>query len=173
MMNILGRFFSYAVIFLASLETESLMEAFYRSWGRPKGKKFAKSIIDTFHVAEWQTPSGIFAGETPAFEVSNTRIKRAYGRIARRLFFHEHGIRLPDEYVTEVRPWVEEDSSLLQEIPRMFGNQSIYSIGDTVFKYTWITAKDNPYASIWLLQFYRRALVLVRSIPRAVAHRNG
>lgn len=144
-------------------EAKAIMETFFRSWERPRGERFARSFFRTFQIAEWQTPSGLFAGNTPAFEVENKRLQRVYERIVRGLFFHEQGFRVPDDYRVETMLWVEERPNLLRALPRYFRGRPIRRIGG-VFTYTCVFG-ENPAISLWLFNFYRHALTMIRTSP--------
>lgn len=149
-------------------EAKALMEGFYRSWERPRGTRFARSVANTFQIAEWHTPAGLFVGRSPAFEVDNKRMRRIYARITRGLFFHEQGVRVPDDYRVEVTLWVEEKPKVMETIPRMLGGREPKKIGG-IFVYKWARAVENPLTSIWLMQFYRRALALAHVFPERMA----
>jgi hypothetical protein len=152
-------------------ESSSLVDAIFRGWKRPHARRFGLGFWNTVGIAEVSTSAGVFLGHTPAFEVSNRRLARIYARIVRGLFFHERGFRIPDDYGVAVALWLEEKPEEMRKLPRYFGGRPIQKIGkggSPVFVYSWTPADHQPVVSLWLMQFYRRAVTVAEVLPLEV-----
>lgn len=167
-------YFRMAMVLRADIssqpESSSLVDAIFRGWTRPHAGRFGLGFWNTVGMAEVNTPAGVFLGHTQAFEVSNRRLARVYARIVRGLFFHERGFRIPDDYGIALWLWLEEKPEEMKRLPRYFAGRPIRKLGKArapVLVYSWAGADDQPVVSLWLMQFYRRAVTVAEVLPRA------
>jgi hypothetical protein len=148
---------------------QQIVDKALRSFTRSEGVGLARSILGTIKNVELRGPSGLYYGRADTYSVDLERVRRTCNRIVRGLYYKEMGYRLPTDAFTHsevVRPITDPrilDSNL--ENIQLVANQPAKSIGTNLFFYKYLIAGDDPSASLWLLNFYHKILVLVLTVP--------
>lgn len=134
---------------------QSVIDTIFRSLRRPQARGLASLVETSLVEIEQRTEEGIVAGTVPAFKVQGPRLERVGGRIVRALFFKEFNQPLPATHVAKAsiqQFGLDNLWPLIKEVqfaePRSFAADS--------FHYTYATVPDDPFSSIWLINFFDR-----------------
>jgi hypothetical protein len=148
---------------------QQIVDKALRSFKRPESAGLTRTFLRTFNKVELRGPSGLYYGKATTYTVDLVRVRRTCNRIVRGLYFKEMGHRLPSDAFTHtevVRPIT--DPKILDENfenIQVVANRPAKAIGTELFFYKYVIAEDEPLASIWLLNFYHKILVLGLSVP--------
>jgi hypothetical protein len=118
------------------------------------------------NLGQWPvfSPSGLFAGNTPGFEVDTRRLHRVLEKVVRGLFYSKKLRPLAPAHVVE---WFHVDDSNVAFADRLVQHMSgPEGFGDDVFLYRHYLSQVNEDNSCWLLVFYRVAGFVVRTVPK-------
>lgn len=140
---------------------------------RPQSAGFKHAFLDTVREIELKTPAGIFLGTAGAYDVDFERLEVVASRIARGLFYHEIGRRLPSNCyyrafvlerfdATDLSP----DSTIGRTV-RALSELPHKDIGQGVFRYKWSQVADadrHPNTTAWLFSFYESTLFLASTV---------
>jgi hypothetical protein len=80
-------------------------------------------------------------------------------RLARGLYFHARGERMPDGVPNRARRHTEGG---LKNIVAGFKGSAGMALGD-VFECVYMSATEDPMTTLWLLRFYRRVVFTVET----------
>ena len=148
---------------------QQIVDKALRSFKRPESVGLTRTFFNTFQNVNLRGPSGLYYGKATTYTVDLVRIRRTCNRIVRGLYYKEMGHRLPTDAFTHtevVRPITDPkilDENL--ENIQVVVNQPAKAIGMNLFFYKYVIAGDEPLASIWLLNFYHKILVLGLTVP--------
>jgi hypothetical protein len=138
-----------------------------RSLTKPRKLGFAKSFALGLREIYLVNHAGAIVGKTGAYNVDLARLDKVIARITKGLFYHERGIRLPDNY--DVRSFSDAGlqdatadlkSDLQKLIIEPLMTQSARVVGSNTFVYRVAFTDIDPIASAWLLRFYERVSFL-------------
>lgn len=129
-----------------------------------KARKFFKNI----RMVNVQTPSGLYLGQAPAFEVDPMRMERVLKNIVRGVFYVHRGYPLPPDVPLKVNPGDEHILSmaapLIDKMPPKWRH-----FGDDVFACRYlIDARFKTFIAC-LMVFYRRISYFGLSMPPELA----
>lgn len=141
-------------------------------------RKFAErfgSIVKTLKnlgLRRVHTPSGIYVGNHPTFEVDWPRIERVLCNVLKGVFYVTQQRPLPREFVISVsdvrvlnRDWVDKVISFM--VPWQ-------SFGDSAFGCRYVVSSRQPIEKITcLMQFYEKRLFLAEAITPELLGANG
>lgn len=141
-------------------EVQRNMDAVLRSVVRPEQRKYWDGILGGAQLRDVLSPSGLYVGQRPAYDVNVGRLDRVVARIVKGLFYHEFNRRLPETH--EVAAYFEEgfgcvDSTTMANVLRLCSNVTAEvptERGANVFRFWYKAAEDSPDTSLWVLQFY-------------------
>lgn len=124
------------------------------SMKRPESDQFRRSILSQMKNIELLTPSGISIGSAVTYKCDKERILKVVKRIAKGLFRHHVGKRLPPE--TTVKSELIRNSEDLQFTSDILANvkSKSYTIGNGSFLYRYSICDDQKESSFWLMDFY-------------------
>jgi len=137
------------------------------------GRKGAIGKLKSLHLSylEIRTAEGEMVRRGGAAKVHAQRILGVVTRIAKGLFYHEQGRRVPDDFVVKTF----ELSTSMQQTPRFWTPdnpvrsavlaQPLRTIGGDVFAYRYVTLEDDRDRSLWQLIFYRRFFFFSIVVP--------
>jgi len=135
------------------------INSIFRSLRRPQARGLAKLVESSIVEIEQRTKGGIIAGTAPAFKVQQPRLEQVGGRIIRALFFEEFKQPLPATHVTRAsiqQFGLDNLWPTIKEVP--FAEPRSFAADS--FHYTFATVPDDPFSSIWLLDFFDRLLMV-------------
>ena len=125
----------------------------------PRRIKFLQATLDGFEFRQ-RVVGGVSLGAQPAFHINWQRVDRSVARIIRGLFAHEHGSRLPDEYVAvayHFEGYDRYDIKMMATLNRVHGvalSGSRKRLGEGVLEYGCGTPVADPCTTVWALRFY-------------------
>ena len=129
---------------------------------RPQAAGFRSAFLSTIQSVEVKTASGLYIGNTLAYDVSFARLNRVAAKIVRGLFSFERKAHLSAGYVATARaldgfiPSADKD---LQKLISFVGAEPRHSIG-RVFSYRFRSLPDDPEASLTLFDIYETTAFL-------------
>jgi hypothetical protein len=164
-------YFRFAMISRAdTFEMESAQSIYpkvKRSLTKSTKIGFKKSISDAVKDIDGYTKSGIYFGKVAILDVDLVRLNRVASRIVKGLFYHHtqkhlFGNKDAIAYVVDSLRGLPQDEliNLRDNILKPLKNSSPISIGGDVFEYKYVLAKDEMYASAWLLRFFKKVYFL-------------
>lgn len=136
-------------------------EKFTRAVQRDQSQ-LARDVLVHVRPVELVTPSGLFIRELYAFDAPEGRDKRIFGRIVRGLYQFYTGGTLPDNVDIEIQRIF--DTSAFRNLVHAMNQAGAQfrKVGDgEVFCVQYLVLPDRPAASLWLLDFYQRVVILV------------
>lgn len=109
-----------------------------------------------------KTPAGIYIGNTTGIKIDAKRVNSVSIKIAKGLYYHHFGTRIPDDYSFDVYfdppNWLPE---LLAKPSPLIGRF------DEVFSYKGVVTQEDHATGIWWLSFYKSlGLVVVVENPK-------
>lgn len=151
---------------------QALMAPMIRGLGKPKQRRFAKSVLAAVRTVPVRSPSGLHLGEAPVMDINLDRLRRSASRAVRGLHFHEYSARLEGE----LSVWIEEDIGNHPEAVRSELTKNVvaplYSTvprvleGDVLTYWRFRDAEQTA-GTVWLLQFFGQVRFLAISVPVA------
>jgi hypothetical protein len=132
--------------------------------------KMASDILQKRQIVELKTPGGLYSGEAYTSKEANDKTLEIMTMYTRGLYaYYFHKTLSQDIEFDLVRADVSEP--LNNVIGMLNANGGSYArIGDgDIFECVFGHAVDVPEAGIWVLNFFRRALLVVTTMPRNVA----
>jgi hypothetical protein len=153
-------------------EIAKILPTVFRSLERKDKVGFSRSFAKGFRRLALRTRGGLYLGTHPAYDVNMERVDRVVARIAKGLFCHELGHRLPSDYEVfaaciNMIDDLDEDS---KNTLRALTQRPIRVVGEQVFYYAWSSAVDDENTTAWLLGFYRRVWFFSLTLPRSRNH---
>lgn len=148
-------------------DVEKILPTVFRSLEKPDKVGFAKSLMKTTRQVQVRTPSGLYLGIKPSYDVNLTRLDNVARRIAKGLFYHETGHRLPDRY--DVVAYSDSGLRNVNDTYRQHLETTVIRplvsnapkiIGDQVFIYWAGYTSEDINKSAWLFVFYERVAFL-------------
>ncbi len=118
-----------------------------------------RAILESTRDVERFSPGGIYLGQGKEYALPLKRIVDVSNRIARGLYFHHVGERLPDGYEVVSRPAQALDlssdsaSESLRELIALTDPQ-VFSIAEGAFMYRFGICEDDPGSSFWVFIFF-------------------
>jgi len=134
---------------------QSVIDTIFRSLRRPQARGLASLVETSLVDIEQRTEEGIVAGTVPAFKVQGPRLERFGGRIVRALFFKEFNQPLPATHVAKASIQQFGLDNLWPLIKEVQFAEPLSFAADS-FHYTYATVPDDPFSSIWLINFFDR-----------------
>lgn len=114
-----------------------------------------------------RTPSGLYLGRIPAYNVDLERLERVAVRTIKGLFFENFKRRLSDGYTAtafaaNIGKLQEEQPEVIQ---RLCSGQR-HSVGKPqVFQYWFSSSSENQDVTAWLLSFFERSVFIGFTLP--------
>ena len=150
---------------------DSLLEKIQRAWQRLEGRGLTDDLVQSLGMIELRSQTGLTVGRAPAYHVDLVRVRRTLSRCVRALFWHDVGERLPNEVEVHVEPWEELAPEDQEEYRRIIRGAEVRAIGDRLFQYVRVTATDEPYATMWVLEFWGVADFIALTRPDRLSRR--
>jgi hypothetical protein len=135
----------------------------------------AETFYSNLRVGDLTLRSGLVVSEVGKFDLDWPRVERVLEKIARGLFFHETGARLPEDHAVRIDvlrlagaptalKLIEPISNyLLQKLQA----DSSRHLGDGVFSYSFEPSpKTSPFAGGWLFVFYQAIFIFASIGPK-------
>lgn len=125
----------------------------------PKRHGYLMATMAGFEFKE-RVAGGVLLGKHPAFRINWQRVDRSVARIIRGLFAHQHGSRLPDDYVAVAYhcegydPYDIKMMATLKWVHDAALSGSRERLGEGVLEYGCGTPLDDPHQTVWALRFY-------------------
>lgn len=158
-----------------SEDVKAITPKILRSLERPEASGMNKSFFDDLLPVEMRTKSGLYVGQSGAYQVDIERLIRIAERIVRGLIWHETKSRVDDRYemVTHTEETLHQVSQehkqfIVSKIISPLANRQAKVIGNDVFCYRFQTF-ERLSASAWLIHFYKSTGFLSVVRPRRVA----
>ena len=129
---------------------------------RPQAAGFRSAFLASVQPVEVKTASGLYIGDSLAYDVSFARLNRVAARITRGLFCFEHKALLAPGYVAVARAlegFTPEADKALQPWLAFVGAEDTHSIG-RVFSYRFKSIPDDPESSLALFEIYETTAFL-------------
>lgn len=123
---------------------------------RPEAAGFRSAFLASVQSVEVKTPSGLYIGDSLAYDVSFRRLNRVAARITRGLFCFEHKTLLAPGYVAAARAlegFPPEADGVLRPLLEFVRAGHTHSIG-RVFSYRFRSIPDDPESSLTLFEIY-------------------
>lgn len=114
-------------------------------------RRLKRSIAKTLRDVDLKTPSGIFFDRAKAVLVDGKSYNAVIERIIRGLHFYHTGHILGDKVDVKIN-WHRE---LTEAQFNMASSWPTGSVGGDQFIYKYAIFKEEPLASIWILQFFK------------------
>jgi hypothetical protein len=155
---------------------QRLLPSVLRSLQKPKKLKFSRAFLRSVAKVDVNTKAGIYIGRRSAYNVDLTRLDRVAARIAKGLFYHERGSRLPNGY--EMISYNESGMAHVSEEIALNIQQRILVplwsapervIGPNIFSYRFRFVESDPNLSAWLLTFFKTVGFICLSVTRKIA----
>ena len=125
-----------------------------------KNSKVLKEIYISFRFVDiYHGP--IYLGKRPAFPCDRKRIDRIIGKIVKGLFYFENKKPLSNDFTVKILWSPYKGNKILHEIINALHVSNIKQIGEGVFKYRNIYAKEDLNWSTWELNFYNSYLSFI------------
>jgi hypothetical protein len=134
---------------------QPVIDSIFRSLRRPQARGLARLVETSLVEIEQRTKGGIVAGTVPAFKVQRPRLERVGGRIIRALFFEEFNQPLPTTHVAKASIQQFGLDNLWPSIKEVQFAE-LRSFAADSFHYTFATVPEDPFSSVWLLDFFDR-----------------
>lgn len=134
---------------------QPVIDTIFRSFRRPQARGLARLVETSLVEIEQRTEEGIIAGTVPAFKVQGHRLERVGGRIIRALFFEEFNQPLPATHVAKASIQQFGLDYLWPSIKEVQFAE-LRSFAADSFHYTYATVQEDPFSSVWLLDFFGR-----------------
>ncbi len=125
-------------------------------------RKLKRSIESTLRDVELHTPSGIILGRAQAVLLDSESYDAVIERIVRGLHFYHTGHILGDKSDVTIY-W---HRALTEKIINMVISWATGSVGGDQFIYKYVTFTEEPYGSVWVLQFFGSTWSSARVLPR-------
>lgn len=134
---------------------QPVIDTIFRSLVRPKARGLARLVDSSLVEVEQRTKAGIVVGTAPAFQVQPSRLERVGSRFIRALFFEEFKKPLPPSHMARASI---QQFSLDRLWPTIKEVQfaELRSFAADSFHYTYATVPEDPFSSVWLLDFFGR-----------------
>jgi hypothetical protein len=116
------------------------------------------------------SPSGLYLGQLPSFDIDARRINRIFSYIIRGLYYKTVGKRLPDDCSIDVMRTGAKDADDVLHLIKGLGCNGPYKIGSGVFACAFMYATEEPAISFWVLAFYQRVFFIVETTPLGADH---
>lgn len=130
-----------------------------RSLNRPKGRGFAKSILDSGIGVELDTLDGPEAAT--AYTADWGRFRPVFFKILRGLHWKHRKALLGDEVRFHVVQQTREHP-LPEDLVMLIGESPFFKIGDVVW-FSWACDEEDPRYSVAMVLFYGRAQFVISS----------
>lgn len=135
-------------------QAQQQIDAMVRAAGKPAKRKYAEATMRAFVDIEVRTRKGLVLGTAPAYRVDGQRLYRAVARYVRGLHRLELGARVPDGATITVGLEPERIFAATDEVHHVFSGAPRRVVQEGVFWYAWMSPRDRPEASAWLLVFF-------------------
>jgi hypothetical protein len=136
-------------------EAMKMVESVFRALGRKEARGFQEYMSQSLKRAEIRSESGLFLGYRDIHTIDNDRLTAFVNRMARGLFFHVFGQRIPNDYIVTSAPFLEWNLETLKTLASLIEKNNIQEIGEGVFRFGWTEAPDSPMSSIWYMDFFK------------------
>lgn len=132
-----------------------------RSMKRKEGRRAWTSFFTKVKAVEVYSPGGLYLAKSFEFALDSDRLVRTVNRIIRGLYFHVTKSPLPiGDYTRSMlySRYIErhkaesEAMEFIQFLPQLPGQV----IGEGTFGFRYCLLDEEPFSSIWYLEFYRR-----------------
>ncbi|MCY3710236.1 MAG: hypothetical protein OXG26_15190 [Caldilineaceae bacterium] len=133
------------------------MEKVFRALEYPEAEGLKRSFLNNVDFFPIVNEMGFIepgAGYFPDLE----RLERVASRIIRGLFWHTKNERLPDHYEVDASV-IEHPQQINEQLMNMCAEvlkEEPISLGNDVFKCWHKSIPEDKFASLWILQFYRK-----------------
>lgn len=141
--------------------TDELRNTLMRSLSDPEQHGFQKLYTKSIGLKKVFTPSGLYLGFHPVFNVDYGRLEKVLSKVIRGLYFYHSKKVLKKEYSIKI---IAEDDLKLQtqkikdfiksKILYFLDQTFLHEIGRNTFQYKFLLTREDKYASAWILRFY-------------------
>jgi len=139
---------------------QKLLSSTLRGLENPRKRGMLRALIRNMGRNAVHSPSGLYLGISPTFNVDLERLGRVTNRIVRGLFYKEFDRRLPESH--DVQSFAESglrhlNVDLLTTVRSMAGilkSGPPRMIGDGIFEYWYQATAEDSNTSVWLLRFF-------------------
>jgi hypothetical protein len=135
-------------------QAQEQVEAMIRAAGKPAKRRYAEATWRSFVDVERRTPAGLIIGTAPAYVVDAPRIERSVRRYVRGLHRYQLGKRVPDGFTINVAVNADHVRASAKDVADVFAAARRRIVQAGVFWYAWVSPRDRPEASAWLLVFF-------------------
>ena len=155
-------------------QAAEVLKTAMRGLKRTERPNLRRDILASTRDVEQYSPGGIYLGNSKEYSLPLKRIVEVLNRIARGLYFHHVGERLPKEYSVVSRPAQSlnfSDESAVDSLRELVGltNPQVFSVADGAFKYRFGLCEDDRVGSFWVFSFFETfAFVAFTNPPDAL-----
>jgi hypothetical protein len=155
---------------------QKLLPSVLRSLQKPKKLRFSQAFLRSIAEVDVNTKAGIYLGQRSAYNVDLTRLDRVAARIAKGLFYHERGSRLPNGYemiaynesgMAHVSKEISMNIQRRILVPLSSSPERV--IGPDIFSYRFRLVESDPNLSAWLLTFFKAVAFICLSVTKEIA----
>jgi hypothetical protein len=125
------------------------VDAVHRSFTKPHKIGFTRALLKSINELPVHTPAGLYLGHVATYDVDLQRLCKVVERTTRGLYFHEFGVRLPDDHrcVTYALDGFAsagaEANATIGRILNHACSGEKRTFGNKAFTY-WVRCLDNP-----------------------------
>lgn len=131
-----------------------LFEKVIRNLNRPEATGLNHKIFNSIRMHEIRTKSGLYIGKQNAITVKTEIIMQFINRMAYGLFYYIFKKRIPEHLSVTPVPFLETNHARLKTVLNTVKKENFQSIGNDIFRFSWVEAVDSPFTSFWYMEFY-------------------
>ena len=147
----------------AGMEGKSEIKLWESTKHTVRHNKSLRRLIEEAKRINIKTPGGIIIGDAYSVKFPDNKVRLMCDRIIRALYYHHYGNFIPVKNNVSLYFPSEPNETVLDLVCH---SDELKIIGeDREFIYTYGQAEDAKGASIWILLFYKRFLVVGISLP--------
>lgn len=153
-------------------DVQKILPSVIRSYKKEHKVGYRKSFYQTLRQVELRSESGLYLGTTGAYNVEFDRLDNVVKRIITGLFYKEKGFRLHDSHrASAFSDWVVDNlpepdrTQILSNLVVPLSKKTYITIGENTFTYRSQFFDEDPFLSIWLLNFYESIFYLGLTVP--------
>lgn len=146
-----------------SAQGARLVEKVRRSLNRPEATAFASSLRGNFLRAGDVVPDAGHHPEQRVLKADSDRLRRVAERTVRALLYHERRQTLPPEYEIKSEVFENLSASFLSVALQPLRSLQSTELAGGAFAYIWSEVADDPWTTVWLLDFHASQLFMVFS----------
>jgi hypothetical protein len=145
-----------------------------RSLNKPEKRKFATNLMKNMSPVNLFTPSGLFVGQTIAYNCNIPRIEKITEKIGKGLYYHEKGSPFPPNSfvrsicLVEIQKLPKNIKEKLSKIVRAIIKETVpvKSIAGDVFRYKIVFKEEKMGCDFILMLFFEKIGFLITLAPK-------